>query len=58
MPLPSRWIIEFCPAVPTDRYGPGDEADPATIANLSGRIRGTIQRKLDDLLVERGPAFG
>ena len=28
------------------------------IADLSGRVRGTIQRKLDDLLAERGPAFG
>jgi len=32
--------------------------DPAVIADLSGRVRGTIQRKLDDLLSERGPAFG
>jgi len=57
VPLPSRWVIEFCPPVPTDGYGPGDEDDPAVIADLSGRIRGTIQRKLDDLLDERGPAF-
>ena len=28
------------------------------IADLSGRVRGIIQRKLDDLLSERGPAFG
>jgi hypothetical protein len=28
------------------------------VADLSGRVRGTIQRKLDDLLDERGPAFG
>jgi 1-acyl-sn-glycerol-3-phosphate acyltransferase len=58
VPLPSRWIIEFCPPVPTDGYPPGSENDPAVIADLSGRVRGTIQRKLDDLLVERGPAFG
>jgi 1-acyl-sn-glycerol-3-phosphate acyltransferase len=58
VPLPSRWIIEFCPPVPTDGYRPGSENDPAVIADLSGRVRGTIQRKLDDLLVERGPAFG
>jgi 1-acyl-sn-glycerol-3-phosphate acyltransferase len=58
VPLPSRWIIEFCPPVPTDGYEPGDEADPAVVADLSGRIRGTIQRKLDDLLEQRGPAFG
>jgi len=58
VPLPSRWIIEFCPPVPTSDYEPGDETDPRAVADLSGRIRGTIQRKLDDLLDERGPAFG
>jgi 1-acyl-sn-glycerol-3-phosphate acyltransferase len=58
VPLPSRWIIEFCPPVPTNGYEPGDDADPGAVADLSGRIRGTIQRKLDDLLDERGPAFG
>jgi 1-acyl-sn-glycerol-3-phosphate acyltransferase len=58
VPLPSRWIIEFCPPVATNGYEPGDEADPGAVADLSGRIRGAIQRKLDDLLDERGPAFG
>jgi 1-acyl-sn-glycerol-3-phosphate acyltransferase len=58
VPLPSKWIIEFCPPVPTDCYERGSENDPAVVADLSGRIRGTIQRKLDDLLTERGPAFG
>ena len=58
VPLPSRWIIEFCPPVPTNGYQPGDESDPAAVTDLSGRVRGTIQRKLDDLLAERGPAFG
>jgi 1-acyl-sn-glycerol-3-phosphate acyltransferase len=58
VPLPSKWIIEFCPPVPTSEYPPGSEDDPAVIADLSGRVRGTIQRKLDDLLSERGPAFG
>ncbi len=58
VPLPSRWIIEFCPPVPASEYAPGDERDPAVVADLSGRVRGTVQRKLDDLLAERGPAFG
>jgi 1-acyl-sn-glycerol-3-phosphate acyltransferase len=58
VPLPSKWIIEFCPPVSTAGYPPGSENDPAVIADLSGRVRGTIQRKLDDLLSERGPAFG
>jgi 1-acyl-sn-glycerol-3-phosphate acyltransferase len=58
VPLPSRWIIEFCDPVGVDDYEPGAETDPAAVADLSGRIRGTVQRKLDDLLTERGPAFG
>jgi 1-acyl-sn-glycerol-3-phosphate acyltransferase len=58
VPLPSKWIIEFCPPMPANGYAPGAEADPAVVADLSGRVRGTIQRKLDDLLEERGPAFG
>ncbi len=58
VPLPSRWIIEFCPPVPANGYEAGHETDKAAVADLSGRVRGTIQRKLDDLLDERGPAFG
>ena len=58
VPLPSKWIIEFCPPVQPNGYHPGAETDPAVVADLSGRVRGTIQRKLDDLLDERGPAFG
>ena len=58
VPLPSRWLIEFCPPVLASEYAPGDERAPAVVADLSGRVRGTVQRKLDDLLAERGPAFG
>ncbi len=58
VPLPSRWVIEFCPPVPTDGYSPADAKDPVAVADLSGRVRGTVQRKLDDLLAQRGPAFG
>jgi 1-acyl-sn-glycerol-3-phosphate acyltransferase len=58
IPLPSQWIIEFCPAVPTSGYPPGAEEDPVVIAEVTAAVRGTIQRKLDELLVERGPAFG
>lgn len=58
VPLPSNWIIEFCPPVATSGYPPGSEHDPAVVADLSGQVRDTIQRKLGDLLTERGPAFG
>jgi len=58
VPLPSQWIIEFCPPVPTDGYPHGAWKDPAVIAELTASVRGTIQQKLDDVLAERGPAFG
>jgi 1-acyl-sn-glycerol-3-phosphate acyltransferase len=54
VPLPSNWIIEFCPPVATD--GPADEESGA-VARLADTVRDTIQHKLDDLLAERGPAF-
>jgi 1-acyl-sn-glycerol-3-phosphate acyltransferase len=58
VPLPSQWIIEFCPPVPTAGYPKGAWKDPAVVAELTASVRGTIQQKLTDLLAERGPAFG
>jgi 1-acyl-sn-glycerol-3-phosphate acyltransferase len=52
IPLPSNWIIEFCPPVCTA----GSRADEP-VSCLADRVRDTIQDKLDELLVERGPAF-
>jgi 1-acyl-sn-glycerol-3-phosphate acyltransferase len=61
IPLPSNWIIEFCPPVCTtgSRAGPGGGAGGAEepVSCLADRVRDTIQHKLDELLVERGPAF-
>ena len=54
IPLPSNWIIEFLPPVPTDDYPAGDQD---AIAELSDLIRDTIQQKLPELVAERGPAF-
>ena len=65
IPLPSNWIIEFCEPVPTAGLTPaseatGSDAGPADdlIADLADQVRDTIQAKIDELLVERGPAFG
>jgi 1-acyl-sn-glycerol-3-phosphate acyltransferase len=58
VPLPSQWIIEFCPPIPTAAYPAGAERDPAVISDVTDQVRGTVQRKLDDLLDKRGPAFG
>ena len=55
VPLPSNWIIEFCPPVPTGSPN-GASADHA-VSSLADHVRDIIQRKVDELLVERGPAF-
>jgi 1-acyl-sn-glycerol-3-phosphate acyltransferase len=58
IPLPSNWVIEFCPPVSTAGYATGKAAHPDAIAELGHEVRDTIQRKLDQLVVDRGPAFG
>jgi 1-acyl-sn-glycerol-3-phosphate acyltransferase len=57
VPLPSNWIIEFSPPVPTDGYG-GRADDEPLVAELADQVRDTIQDQLDKLVAERGPAFG
>ncbi len=60
VPLPSNWVIEFCPPVQADQTtpaGPLAEPDCELVADLADQVRDTIQAKLDELLVERGPAF-
>jgi 1-acyl-sn-glycerol-3-phosphate acyltransferase len=59
VPLPSNWIIEFCPPVPTglvDGSANGSGPDQA-VSCLADRVRDIIQDKLDEILAERGPAF-
>ncbi len=58
VPLPSKWIIGFGAPVDTCGYPEGAWRDPAVVAELTAAVRGSIQARLDDLVVERGPAFG
>jgi 1-acyl-sn-glycerol-3-phosphate acyltransferase len=57
VPLPSRWRIEFCPAIDVSRYGPEAADDRAFVLELSERVRETIQEKLFENLVQRGSVF-
>jgi 1-acyl-sn-glycerol-3-phosphate acyltransferase len=57
IPLPSNWLIEFCPPVPPGESATAGQADPAAVAELSGKVRNIIQQRLDLLVLERGPAF-
>jgi 1-acyl-sn-glycerol-3-phosphate acyltransferase len=54
IPLPSSWIIEFCPPVATDSAASGKSV---AVACLADTVRDIIQLKLDELVAERGPAF-
>ncbi len=58
IPLPSNWLIEFCDPVPTDGFTPDQWEDEDVIAELAGKVKDTIATKIDELLAERGPAFG
>jgi 1-acyl-sn-glycerol-3-phosphate acyltransferase len=57
VPLPSNWIVEFCEPVATCGR-PVAEPEEDLVASLAGRVRETIQAKLDELVAARGPAFG
>jgi 1-acyl-sn-glycerol-3-phosphate acyltransferase len=56
IPLPSKWIIEFSEPVQPSAEAVG-EPDDGTVAKLADQVRDTIQERLDELVVERGPAF-
>ncbi len=57
VPLPSRWRIEFCEPVDVSGYPPDAAEDQRTVFEISERVRETIQDKLYENLVKRGPAF-
>ncbi|MQA94260.1 MAG: glycerol acyltransferase [Streptosporangiales bacterium] len=57
VPLPSKWIIEFGEPVRTDGLPPDAAEDPMVVFDLTDRVRGLIQTRLDHLVEERGSAF-
>jgi 1-acyl-sn-glycerol-3-phosphate acyltransferase len=59
VPLPSNWIIEFSPPLRTcDPADATPEPDEDLVAELADIVRDVIQERLDQLVAERGPAFG
>jgi nucleoside-diphosphate-sugar epimerase/1-acyl-sn-glycerol-3-phosphate acyltransferase len=58
VPLPSKWLIEFCPPIETAGYGPDAVLDPMVVFDLTDQVRDTIQRTLDKNLAARGGTFG
>jgi 1-acyl-sn-glycerol-3-phosphate acyltransferase len=58
IPLPSKWLIEFCEPVPTDAFDAGQREDHDLIMKVADQVKDIIAGKIDELLAERGPAFG
>ncbi len=56
IPLPSKWLIEFCPPIETEHLR-GDADDPIVVFNLADQVRETIQQTLHELLARRPEAF-
>jgi 1-acyl-sn-glycerol-3-phosphate acyltransferase len=56
IPLPSKWLIEFCPPIETVHLT--DQADdPMVVFNLADQVRETIQQTLHELLARRPEPF-
>ena len=58
IPLPSNWLIEFCEPVPTDGFAAEQWEDHDMVMKLADQVKDAIAGKIDELLTERGPAFG
>ena len=57
VPLPSKWLIEFCPPIPTAHLRDAAD-DPLVVFNLADQVRETIQQTLHKLLERRPDPFG
>jgi 1-acyl-sn-glycerol-3-phosphate acyltransferase len=57
VPLPSRWVIEFCPPIATDHFGPDALLDPMAVFDLTDQVRDTIQQAIHRILGERDGVF-
>ncbi|WFE30717.1 lysophospholipid acyltransferase family protein [Solwaraspora sp. WMMD791] len=57
VPLPSKWLIEFCPPIPTAQFADYVD-DPLVVFNLADQVRETIQQAVHRLLERRPDPFG
>jgi 1-acyl-sn-glycerol-3-phosphate acyltransferase len=58
IPLPSKWLIEFCPPIETASLGPEAAMDPMTLFDLTDQVRDTIQQAVHRNLLARRSVFG
>jgi 1-acyl-sn-glycerol-3-phosphate acyltransferase len=58
IPLPSKWVIEFCPPIETADLGPEAMLDPMVLFDLTDQVRDTIQQTVLRNLLGRRGVFG
>jgi 1-acyl-sn-glycerol-3-phosphate acyltransferase len=58
IPLPSKWLIEFCPPIETAHLGPDALLDPMVLFDLTDQVRDSIQQTVHKNLVARRGVFG
>lgn len=46
IPLPSKWIVEFCEPIRTDHLTPDAARDPMTLFDITDQVRQSIQQTL------------
>ena len=42
IPLPSKWIVEFCEPIPTAHLGPDAASDPMRVLELTEQVRTAV----------------
>jgi 1-acyl-sn-glycerol-3-phosphate acyltransferase len=57
IPLPSKWVIEFCPPIPTADLGREAMLDPMVVFDLTDQVRDTIQQTVHRNLTRRRGVF-
>jgi 1-acyl-sn-glycerol-3-phosphate acyltransferase len=58
IPLPSKWVIEFCEPIETAQLGPEAVLDPMVLFDLTDQVRDTIQQTVHKNLLARRSVFG
>jgi 1-acyl-sn-glycerol-3-phosphate acyltransferase len=58
IPLPSKWLIEFCPPIETAHLGSEAVLDPMVLFDLTDQVRDTIQQTVHKNLLARRGVFG
>jgi len=57
VPLPTKWTLDFGEPIPLDGYGPDAADNLILVAQLSDRVRHTVQEMLYDRLAQRKSIF-